>query len=175
MCPHSFPLTQRGEGDLPRSIERVEEPRRVGEKWANPSSHSRERAGSEGRSIDRRLIIARPLIETARPRELAVVVGVEWRESRWAIGDSLDELAQLAETAGGTKYITADIEVGSGANTVDEIPKGFKKEDIKVRDNAGNQVALGADKVKLTGKMMIAPAAPGGQGVCLMQVYKIEK
>jgi GTPase len=40
------------------------------------------------------------LIETARPRELAVVVGVEWRESRWAIGDSLDELAQLAETAG---------------------------------------------------------------------------
>jgi GTP-binding protein HflX len=40
------------------------------------------------------------LIDTARPRELAVVVGVEWRESRWAIDDSLDELAQLAETAG---------------------------------------------------------------------------
>ena len=29
-----------------------------------------------------------------------MVVGVEWRESRWAIGDSLDELAQLGETAG---------------------------------------------------------------------------
>jgi hypothetical protein len=81
----------------------------------------------------------------------------------------------FVETAGGEKKITADIEVGSGANTVDEIPKGFKKEDIKVRDNAANPVALGSDKVKLTGKMMIAPAAPGGQGVCLMQVYKIEK
>ena len=81
----------------------------------------------------------------------------------------------FVETAGSEKKITADIEVGNGANTVDEIPKGFKKEDIKVHDNAGNPVAFGSDKVKLTGRMMIAPAAPGGQGVCLMQVYKIEK
>lgn len=81
----------------------------------------------------------------------------------------------LLDAAGSEKKIGADIEVGSGANTVTEIPKGFKKEDIKVRDNAGNQIALGSDKVKLTGKMLIAPAAPGGQGVCLMQVYKIEK
>jgi hypothetical protein len=82
---------------------------------------------------------------------------------------------ELVEAAGSDKFITADIEVGTGANSVTEIPKGFKKEDLKVRDNAGNQVALGTDKVKVTGKMMIAPAAPGGQGVCLMQVYKIEK
>jgi hypothetical protein len=78
-------------------------------------------------------------------------------------------------SAGGERKITADVEVGSGANTVTEIPKGFKKEDIKVRDNAGSQIALGSDKVKLTGKMLIAPAAPGGQGGCLMQVYKIER
>ena len=82
---------------------------------------------------------------------------------------------ELVEAAGSDKKITADIEVGSGANTVDEIPKGFKKEDLKVRDNAGNQIALGTDKVKVTGRMAIAPAAPGAQGVCLMQVYKIEK
>ena len=81
----------------------------------------------------------------------------------------------LLEAAGSEKKIGADVEVGSGANTVTEIPKGFKKEDLKVRDNAGNQITLGTDKVKLTGKMLIAPAAPGGQGVCLMQVYKIEK
>jgi len=81
----------------------------------------------------------------------------------------------FVETAGSDKKMAADIEVGTGANTVDEIPKGFKKEDIKVHDSAGNPVALGSDKVKMTGKMMIAPAAPGGQGVCLMQVYKIEK
>jgi hypothetical protein len=81
----------------------------------------------------------------------------------------------FVEMAGSDKKMAADIEVGTGANTVDEIPKGFKKEDIKVHDSAGNPVALGSDKVKMTGKMMIAPAAPGGQGVCLMQVYKIEK
>jgi len=81
----------------------------------------------------------------------------------------------FVEMAGSDKKMAADIEVGTGANTVDEIPKGFKKEDIKVHDSAGNPVALGSDKVKITGKMMIAPAAPGGQGVCLMQVYKIEK
>ena len=82
---------------------------------------------------------------------------------------------ELVETAGSEKTITADIEVGSGANSVTEIPKGFKKDDLKVRDNAGNQIALGTDKVKLTGKMMIAPGAAGNPGVCLMQVYKIER
>jgi len=81
----------------------------------------------------------------------------------------------FVDAAGSDKKITADIEQGSGTNTVDEIPRGFKKEDLKVRDNAGASVAFGFDKVKLTGKMMIAPAAPGGQGVCLMQVYKIER
>ena len=81
----------------------------------------------------------------------------------------------FVESAGSDKKMTADIEVGSGANTMDEVPKGFKKEDLKIRDNAGNPVALGTDVVKATGKMMIAPAAPGGQGVCLMQVYKIER
>ena len=82
---------------------------------------------------------------------------------------------ELLESAGSQNKITADIEVGSGSNTMDEVPSGFKKEDLKVRDNAGNPVALDADVAKYTGKMMIAPAAPGGQGVCLMQVYKIEK
>lgn len=82
---------------------------------------------------------------------------------------------ELVQTAGDKNYMTADIEVGTGANTVTEIPKGFKKEDLKVRDNAGNQITLGSDKLKLTGKMMIAAAAPGGQAVCVMQVYKIER
>ena len=81
----------------------------------------------------------------------------------------------LQESPTGQNKITADIEVSSGANSMDEVPKGFKKEDLKVRDNAVNPVALDADTVKVTGKMMIAPAAPGGQGVCLMQVYKIDK
>ena len=81
----------------------------------------------------------------------------------------------LLEAAGSDKKMSADIEVGSGANTMDEVPSGFKKEDLKVRDQAGNQLALGADTAKFTGKMLIAPGAAGNPGVCLMQVYKIEK
>lgn len=82
---------------------------------------------------------------------------------------------ELFEAAGSEKKFMADIQVGSGANTVTEIPKSFKLEDLKVRDDAGKEISLGTDKVKLTGKMSIAPAAPGGQGVCFMQVYKIER
>ena len=81
----------------------------------------------------------------------------------------------LFESAGSTNKISADIEVGSGANTMDEVPKSYTKDALNIRDNAGNKLALGSDVAKFTGKMLIAPAAPGGQGVCLMQVYKIEK
>ena len=80
----------------------------------------------------------------------------------------------LVEAAGSDKKITADIEEGSGSNTVDQIQKGFKESDLKIRDNSGELIKLG-EKLRLTGKMMIAPAAPGGQGVCSMQVYKIER
>src|SRR5687768_7977738 len=81
----------------------------------------------------------------------------------------------LLEAAGSQTKISADIEVGSGANTMDEVPKGFKKEDLKVRDKAGNPITLGQDTAKFTGKMLIAPGATGNPGVCLMQVHKIEK
>lgn len=43
---------------------------------------------------------------TAAPVETAAVVGVAWRESRWDVRDSLDELTQLAETAGVTVAAT---------------------------------------------------------------------
>ena len=77
----------------------------------------------------------------------------------------------LLEAAGSDKKINVDIEQGSGANTVDKLEKGYKKEDVKIRDNAGNQIELGKDKVKVTGKMSVEPA----MNVCFMQVYKIEK
>jgi len=75
------------------------------------------------------------------------------------------------DAPGGTKKFGTDIEQGSGANTVDEIKGSYKKEELKIRDNAGNQVAVGTDKVKVTGKMSIEPK----MDVCFMQVYKIEK
>ena len=78
---------------------------------------------------------------------------------------------ELLESAGSDKKINVDIEQGSGANTVDKLEKGYKKEDVKIRDNAGNQLELGKDKVKVTGKMSVEPK----MNVCFMQVYKIER
>lgn len=79
------------------------------------------------------------------------------------------------DAVGGGKKFSAEIEQGSGANTVDKIDKGFKKEDIKIRDNDGNQIALGTDGVKLTGKMSIVAPFQSSPGVCFMTVEKIEK
>jgi hypothetical protein len=81
----------------------------------------------------------------------------------------------LLEAAGSDKKLRVDIEEGSGANTVTKLERGYKKDDIKIRDNTGLPVVLDRDTVKLTGKMSIAPPAPGGQGVCFMQVTKIER
>ena len=81
----------------------------------------------------------------------------------------------LLEAPGSDKKFSADIEQGSGANTVDKLERGYKKEDVKIRDNAGNPVVLGSDKVKVTGKMSVVAPVGNAQGVCFMQVEKIEK
>ena len=80
----------------------------------------------------------------------------------------------LLESPSSDKKLRVDIEQGSGANTVDELQRGYKKEDIKIRDNSGNLITF-SNKVKLDGKMSIAPAAGSAQGVCFMQVSKIER
>jgi hypothetical protein len=64
----------------------------------------------------------------------------------------------------------ADIEVGRSANTVEELAKNYKREDIKIRDHQGNVINL-AEKVKLTGKLTVVP----GSERCFMTVTKIEK
>lgn len=76
----------------------------------------------------------------------------------------------LTDKPGDETGVKADIEQGTGANTVEKLPSGFKKEDIKIHDNNGDIIAL-SDKVKLTGKMSVGP---GGKP-CFMQVTKIEK
>jgi hypothetical protein len=77
---------------------------------------------------------------------------------------------KLKENPTGEKTIGAEIEVGTAANTVEELKKNFKREDIKIRDNNGNIISL-TDKVKLTGQMSITPDGK----VCFMTVTKIEK
>lgn len=76
----------------------------------------------------------------------------------------------VAASAGGPKVFGADIEQGSGANKIAKLESGYKKEDIKVLDNAGNQINF-ADQVKFTGQMSITPDG----SVCFMTVDKIEK
>lgn len=71
---------------------------------------------------------------------------------------------------GDAKDMGADITVGSGANSVEELSKSYKSADIKIRDNNSNVINL-ADKVKLTGKLSVVP----GSERCFMTVTKIEK
>ncbi|MEQ1761943.1 MAG: hypothetical protein ABL984_02230 [Pyrinomonadaceae bacterium] len=81
----------------------------------------------------------------------------------------------LLESAGGQNRLRVDVAQGSGSNAVEKLESGYKKEDIKIRDNAGNLVALDADRVKVTGKVSVAPPTGNASGICFMQIEKIEK
>ena len=74
----------------------------------------------------------------------------------------------LVETADAKKGFGAHVEQGSGANTVDKLKSGYRREDIRIRDSAGNVINL-AEKVTLTGKMNVT------RDVCFLQVTKIER
>jgi hypothetical protein len=91
-----------------------------------------------------------------------------------SIGGRMDCGFAVLPAPGGDKVFSADIEQGSGSNEVEKLDRGYKKEDIKIRDNTG-AILTPSDRVNLTGEMSIAPAAPGGVGVCFMKVDKIEK
>lgn len=81
----------------------------------------------------------------------------------------------LLAKAGDKEGISVDLEVGGGANTADKPASGFKREDLKIRDNASQPVKLG-DNVKITGKVTSVKdkTDPKG-GVCYIKVYKIER
>jgi len=85
-------------------------------------------------------------------------------------GGRLDCSLDVIASPGGTRVFGAEIEQGSGSSEIEEMPSGYKKEDIKIRDNSGNLIKL-SDKVNLTGKLSVAP----GGSVCFMEVDKIEK
>lgn len=71
---------------------------------------------------------------------------------------------------GGTKVFGADIEEGNGADEIEKLASGYKREDIKIHDDKGALVGF-SDKVKLTGQMSIVPDG----SVCFMTVDKIER
>ena len=76
----------------------------------------------------------------------------------------------VVESPGGKKVFSADIEQGSGADEIEKLASGYKKEDIKIHDDKGAVMNL-SDKVKLTGQMSITPDG----SVCFMTVDKIER
>jgi len=76
----------------------------------------------------------------------------------------------LRETPTGEKKLSAYIQTGTSANSAEQLPKGYSREDLKIRDNAGNIINL-ADKVKVTGELNTT----GDPNVCFINVTKIEK
>jgi hypothetical protein len=77
---------------------------------------------------------------------------------------------KFTETPGAEKSISADIEQGSGSNSAEKLKSGFKREDIKIRDHAGNLINL-AERVRLTGKLSVSPDLRA----CFMKVAMIQR
>ena len=87
-----------------------------------------------------------------------------------SIGGRMDCGFAVLPAPGGDKVFSADIEQGSGADEVEKLDRGYKKEDIKIHDNTGT-ILMPSDKVALTGQMSITPDG----SICFMKVDKIEK
>ena len=85
-------------------------------------------------------------------------------------GGRMDCSLTLTEKPDAETGYKASIEQGSGKNQIEKFERNYKKEDLKIRDNAGAMVAIG-DKVKLTGKFSVTPDA----SLCFITVDKIEK
>lgn len=77
----------------------------------------------------------------------------------------------ISDKAGGEKLFRVDIGEGTGANTLDKLNSGYKKTDIKIRDNSGAPVALGSDNLQFTGKLSVTP----DRAVCFVNVDTIEQ
>ncbi len=82
---------------------------------------------------------------------------------------------KLKKELGAEKGFTADVAIGSGANTMDELERGYERTDIVIRNNAGEVVDLGKE-VTVTGTLSAyqSSEAEGGVG-CFVKVFKIEQ
>ncbi|MEZ5427513.1 MAG: hypothetical protein R2747_14670 [Pyrinomonadaceae bacterium] len=73
------------------------------------------------------------------------------------------------------KGFSADIAIAGGANSMDKLERGYRKSDIKIRNNQGDPVDL-SKKVKVTGTLTFSddPVYTSGP-VCYLKVDKIEQ
>lgn len=81
---------------------------------------------------------------------------------------------KLLETPTSEKGFTADLEQGNWANNIEQVPKNYKSENIKIRDNNSEYISMD-QKVKLVGRMNVAKSPDGKADVCYLTVTKIEK
>lgn len=79
----------------------------------------------------------------------------------------------LIAAPGEKKILSVEIEQGSAPNMVEKLEKGYTKDDIKIRDSAGELIARG-DRVKVLGTLTVGPITEAG-GVCFLTVDKIER
>lgn len=78
----------------------------------------------------------------------------------------------LFDPQGGDKKVSAYVVQGTGENEVEKLPSGYKKSDLKLRDDAGALVGPD-DRLRVTGRVSYANNA--GTQVCFINVEKIEK
>src|SRR3954466_8722206 len=64
-------------------------------------------------------------------------------------GGRMDCSLDAVANTGGPRVFGAEIQEGSGANTIEKLESGYKLEEIKIHDNAGLLIKL-TDKVRLT-------------------------
>lgn len=75
----------------------------------------------------------------------------------------------------GEKFILATFPVGTGSNEMEELPRGFKKEDLKLKTNDGATVGMN-DKVRLTGIATTkSDALNAAVQPCYLKVTQIDK
>ena len=74
------------------------------------------------------------------------------------------------DTPAGQRKLGIDIKQGGGANSVEKLPKDYKKSDITMYGNDGKKIDL-SNQVKVTGKLS---ATPDGK-VCFITAAKIDK
>lgn len=67
---------------------------------------------------------------------------------------------------------SADVAIGTGANSMDEVERGYQKSDLAIRDDAGNKIDLGK-KVIVTGDLRSTKDPVSNDVVCYLKVLKI--
>jgi hypothetical protein len=78
----------------------------------------------------------------------------------------------LFDPQGGDRKISTYVEQGTGANEIEQLPRGYKKEDLKVHADDGSLIGPD-DRLRVTGRVSYAEGS--GTTVCFINASKIEK